>query len=109
MPGRRAKKEKVPSVFVFVSAEAAVAFSSKKTEASATRFPAESRTVPDTVITERGSAAGVCAKLNPDAAQKLNSDMVAAQDRNILRALIRKELIAGILLTRGRLARMGLG
>jgi hypothetical protein len=65
--------------------------------------------MPETVMVERCSDAVVCAKLNPDVAAKVSSDMPAAQDRSIVAALIWKELIAGILLTRGRLARMGSG
>src|SRR5260221_4383437 len=105
-PGRTAKKAKVPSAFVFVSTEAAVAFSSKKTEASATGLPAELRTVPDRVIAGRGSGAGVCAKVAADAH---SNNAATAQDRSVLPTLHRQWLMAGILLMRGRLARIGLG
>jgi hypothetical protein len=66
-----------------------VAFSSKKTEASATGVPAGSRTVPETTIAGRGSA-GACAKVDAGTAEKVRSDMAAAQDRSILVALMRK-------------------
>src|SRR6266436_4165591 len=114
MPGRRAKKEKVPSVFVFVSAKAAVAVSSKKTEASATALPVELRTVPDTVtvIAGRGSAAGVCAGVA--VADRIGSKMAAAKERKLLEGggecncFARcKRFISGILRSRRPLARVG--
>jgi hypothetical protein len=63
------------------------------------------RTVPETVIGGRGSAAGVCANA---AADKLISDKAAAQDR-IPCNRFREQFIAGILLTSGRLARLRRG
>jgi hypothetical protein len=68
-------------------------------------LPPGSWTLPDTVIGERDPAAGVCAKV---AAEKLSSDMAAAQNCNIRAAFLGKWLIAGILLAGGHLAGMGL-
>jgi len=49
----------VPSPFGFGLNRGGRGFSSKKTDASATGLPSELRTVPDTVLTGRGSAAEV--------------------------------------------------
>ena len=84
----------MPSASVFVSTLAALACSSKKTEASATGWPAELRTVPDTVMTGRGSAVGVCANVTDE----MQSNIVAAAtDRQIRVRCICKWLIGGIL------------
>jgi hypothetical protein len=95
----------VPSGFVFVSTDGLVAFSSRKSEAPAMGFPARSRTVPDRTVAGRDRVAGVCARVDRDATNKIGSDRPKPQHRNVLAALIRKEFIAGILLTTGRLAR----
>src|SRR5690349_21289841 len=102
-------KEKVPSAFVFVSTDAFVAFSSNKTAASGTTDPDWSWTVPDTVITGRDSVAGTWAKAVADAKDTNISVTAAARKQRALAPFIRKKLIGGILLTRGHVARMGLG
>src|SRR5712671_6905937 len=73
--------------------EAAVAFSSKKTDASMMGVPAESRTVPETMIAGRCCIGGACANIG---FQLVGNKTAKAAKHTVSWRIIDKEFIAGI-------------
>jgi hypothetical protein len=92
----------VPSAAVFASIDAEVPFSSKETVASVIGVPAESRTVPETIIAGRGWVRGVWANAGT---QFVGKKAANAAKNTASARIVDKEFTAGILLMAGWLAR----